>query len=120
MQAASTPAEALLPPHWPPDPAEAARVSAPLMLHYAGKDARVNATGEPWVAAAPEEALGVEVIGPVDAALALVRAALLTDARVLCTDSRTAPDGEDVVALPHEADAAALLRWRTGPPVPGA
>ncbi|WP_342657724.1 dienelactone hydrolase family protein [Sphingomonas sp. NY01] len=34
-----------------PDPAEAARVSAPLMLHYAGKDARVNATGEPWVAA---------------------------------------------------------------------
>nr|WP_269087542.1 Vms1/Ankzf1 family peptidyl-tRNA hydrolase [Rathayibacter sp. VKM Ac-2630] len=75
---------------------------------------------EPWVAAAPEEALGAEVIGPVGAALALVRAALLTDARVLCTDSRTAPDGEDVVALPHDADAAALLRWRTGPPVPGA
>jgi len=34
-----------------PAPAEAARVRAALMLHYAGKDARVNATGEPWVAA---------------------------------------------------------------------
>jgi len=34
-----------------PAPAEAARVSAALMLHYAGKDARVNTTGEPWVAA---------------------------------------------------------------------
>lgn len=33
-----------------PDPAEAAKVRSPLMLHYAGKDARVNATGEPWVA----------------------------------------------------------------------
>ncbi|MCM6764502.1 hypothetical protein NB037_18985 [Rathayibacter sp. ZW T2_19] len=76
--------------------------------------------GEPWVAAAPEEALGAEVIGAVDAAVALVRAALLTDARVLCTDSRTAPDGEDVVALPNDAPVAALLRWRTGPPVPGA
>jgi len=34
-----------------PNPGEAAKVQAPLMLHYAGKDARVNATGEPWVAA---------------------------------------------------------------------
>lgn len=34
-----------------PDPSEAVKVRAPLMLHYAGKDARVNATGEPWVAA---------------------------------------------------------------------
>lgn len=34
-----------------PDPAEAAKVSAPLMLHYAGKDARVAQTGEPWAAA---------------------------------------------------------------------
>ncbi len=34
-----------------PDPAEAVKVRSPLMLHYAGKDARVNATGEPWVAA---------------------------------------------------------------------
>jgi len=34
-----------------PSPGEAAKVQSPLMLHYAGKDARVNATGEPWVAA---------------------------------------------------------------------
>lgn len=34
-----------------PSPEEASRVKCPLMLHYAGKDARVNATGEPWVAA---------------------------------------------------------------------
>lgn len=31
-----------------PDPAEAAKVAAPMMLHYAGKDARVDATGGPW------------------------------------------------------------------------
>lgn len=34
-----------------PDPAEATKVAAPLLLHYAGKDARVAQTGEPWVAA---------------------------------------------------------------------
>lgn len=34
-----------------PDPAEAARVKVPMLLHYAGLDTRVNATGEPWVAA---------------------------------------------------------------------
>ena len=34
-----------------PDPAEADRLAVPLMLHYAGKDARVAQTGEPWVAA---------------------------------------------------------------------
>ena len=34
-----------------PDPSEAARVHAPLLLHYAGKDARVAATAAPWVAA---------------------------------------------------------------------
>ncbi|HEY5711595.1 MAG TPA: dienelactone hydrolase family protein [Allosphingosinicella sp.] len=34
-----------------PDPAEAARVEAAMLLHYAGNDARVNATGEPWAAA---------------------------------------------------------------------
>ena len=34
-----------------PNPAEAARVQAPLLLHYAGLDDRVNATGKPWVAA---------------------------------------------------------------------
>ena len=34
-----------------PDPAEAAQVQAPMLLHYAGLDTRVDATGKPWVAA---------------------------------------------------------------------
>ncbi|MCC2977823.1 dienelactone hydrolase family protein [Sphingomonas sp. PL-96] len=34
-----------------PDPSEASRVQAPLLLHYAGRDARVNATGLPWAKA---------------------------------------------------------------------
>lgn len=34
-----------------PAPAEAEKVAVPLMLHYAGTDARVAQTGEPWVAA---------------------------------------------------------------------
>lgn len=34
-----------------PNPAEAGKVSAPLMIHLAGNDPRVNATGEPWAAA---------------------------------------------------------------------
>jgi len=34
-----------------PDPAEAAKVKAAMMLHYAGLDDRVNATARPWVEA---------------------------------------------------------------------
>lgn len=34
-----------------PDPVEAAKVRAPLLLHYAGLDTRVAMTGDPWVAA---------------------------------------------------------------------
>ena len=34
-----------------PDPAEAGKVAAPMLLHYAGLDTRVDATGKPWVAA---------------------------------------------------------------------
>ncbi|WP_301073613.1 dienelactone hydrolase family protein [Sphingomonas sp.] len=34
-----------------PAPAEATRVSAPLLLQYAEKDTRVAQTGEPWIAA---------------------------------------------------------------------
>lgn len=34
-----------------PAPAEAARVQAPLLLHYAGLDTRVDTTAAPWVAA---------------------------------------------------------------------
>jgi hypothetical protein len=76
--------------------------------------------GPPWVATAPEYALDATILGSVSAQLALCRAALLTDARVLFTDSFTVPDSEDAVTLPNEASAAAILRWRTGPPVPGA
>ena len=32
-----------------PDPSEASRVAAPLLIHLAGLDTRVNATGFPWV-----------------------------------------------------------------------
>jgi hypothetical protein len=74
----------------------------------------------PWIASAPEDALGAEVLGSVPAQLALCRAALLTDARVLFTDSFAVPDAEDALTLPNDAAAAAILRWRTGPPVPGA
>jgi carboxymethylenebutenolidase len=34
-----------------PDPSTAARVEAPLLLHYAGLDTRVDASATPWVAA---------------------------------------------------------------------
>jgi carboxymethylenebutenolidase len=34
-----------------PDPSEAAKVQAPLLLHYAGLDDRVAATAGPWIAA---------------------------------------------------------------------
>jgi carboxymethylenebutenolidase len=34
-----------------PDPSEASRIQAPLLLHYAGRDQRVNATGLPWAEA---------------------------------------------------------------------
>jgi len=34
-----------------PDPAEAARVQAPLLIHLAGLDERVNSSGFPWVEA---------------------------------------------------------------------
>jgi carboxymethylenebutenolidase len=43
-----------------PAPAEAAKVQAPLLLHFAGLDARVNATGLPWAAALREAGKKVE------------------------------------------------------------
>ncbi|MCU1442005.1 MAG: hypothetical protein JWQ59_155 [Cryobacterium sp.] len=103
---------------------------------------------EPWIAAAPEDALNASVLKSVPAPVAMVRAAVLTDARVLFADSSWLHDGTgeaetaaigpnagnetdsdadsdsaseegDAGALPDNAAAAALLRWRTGPPVPG-
>ena len=84
------------------------------------RDQRLLALGgAPWIAAAPEDALGAEVLGHVPAHVALTRAALLTDARVVLTDSTTAPDGADAIGLPGGASVAALLRWPEGPAVPG-
>jgi hypothetical protein len=79
----------------------------------------------PWIATAAEDALGADVIGTVPGYLAITRAALLTDARVLFADSFTASgtrdrdEPDDAVRLPNDAEVAATLRWRTGPPVPG-
>ena len=64
---------------------------------------------EPWVATAEEESLAAGVLGKVPAPAALLRAAALTDARVLLVPGPVLPDGVDV---------AALLRWSTGPAVP--
>jgi Bacterial archaeo-eukaryotic release factor family 2 len=101
---------------------------------------------EPWIASAPEETLGAGVLGDVPAPVAMVRAAVLTDAKVLFVDpAHSAEDDlaenahgndganadEDVdtdtdensaaeaAELPEGVAVAALLRWRTGPPVPG-
>jgi carboxymethylenebutenolidase len=43
-----------------PDPSEAAKVKAPLMLHHAGLDERVNRSGEPWAAALKQAGAQVE------------------------------------------------------------
>ena len=67
-------------------------------------------TDEPWVATAPEEALGVNSLGRVAAADALVRAAVLSDARIFVVD---------VQRLPEHVHVAALLRWQTGPDLLG-
>lgn len=101
---------------------------------------------EPWIASAPEETLGAGVLGDVPAPVAMVRAAVLTDAKVLFIDPAHSaedditegadvngtPDADDDVdadtdgnsdaeaaELPEGVAVAALLRWRTGPPVPG-
>lgn len=64
---------------------------------------------EPWIALAEEESLAANVLGKVPAPAALLRAAALTDARVLLVPGPVLPAG---------ADTAALLRWPTGPGVP--
>ena len=43
-----------------PDPAEAVKVKAPMLLQYAGLDDRVNATGRPWFAALKVAGVPVE------------------------------------------------------------
>ncbi|MCU1424046.1 MAG: hypothetical protein JWM51_337 [Microbacteriaceae bacterium] len=75
---------------------------------------------EPWIAVAPEDALNATVLGSVPAQGALSRAAILTDAKIVFLTTNDDPDDPNPVVLPDDAAAAALLRWRTGPPVPGA
>ncbi|WP_458108004.1 hypothetical protein M1D51_21605 [Arthrobacter sp. R3-55] len=67
-------------------------------------------SAEPWVASSEGESLGADVVDKVPAPAALLRAAALTDARVLLVPSGVLPEGVQV---------AALLRWPTGPEVPG-
>ncbi|TDT81915.1 hypothetical protein DFO47_103573 [Arthrobacter sp. AG258] len=64
---------------------------------------------EPWVAAAPDEALAAGILGVVPGPAALVRAAALTDARVLLVPGPLLPGNDHV---------AALLRWHSGPEMP--
>jgi Bacterial archaeo-eukaryotic release factor family 2 len=73
---------------------------------------RVLALGaEPWIATAEEESLGAEILGKIPAPAALLRAAALTDARILLVPKPALPEGVDI---------AALLRWPTGPAAPSA
>ena len=65
---------------------------------------------EPWVASAPEEALGATVLESVPAAVALARAALVSDSRLMFVGPGR---------LPERAGVAAVLRWPTGPAIPG-
>ncbi|MGO4690280.1 baeRF2 domain-containing protein [Glaciibacter sp. 2TAF33] len=67
-------------------------------------------TAEPWVATAPEDALGAGSLGRVAAADALVRAAVLCGARVFVVDAEQ---------LPERVSVGALLRWQTGPDLLG-
>ncbi|PNI08624.1 hypothetical protein CXX84_08445 [Arthrobacter sp. AFG7.2] len=64
---------------------------------------------EPWIATAEEESLAANIVGKVPAPAALLRAAALTDARVLLVPGPVLPKGVDI---------AALLRWPTGPAAP--
>lgn len=63
---------------------------------------------EPWLATAEEESLGAGIVGKVPATTVLLRAAALTDARILLVPGPVLPKGVDV---------AALLRWPSGPTV---
>ena len=79
-----------------------------LLLDPAALDGRhlLALEAAPWVAIAPDEATGAEVLAEVPATQALLRAGALTDADVLVVDAErlARPDG-----------VAALLRWPVGP-----
>jgi len=87
-----------------------AQVGTLLLEETALQDHKVLAlTEEPWVATAGEQPVTGQVLGKLAAPPALVRAAALTDARVLLFPPGVLPGGKEV---------AAVLRWPTGPDVP--
>ncbi|MCG2624844.1 hypothetical protein LVY72_23420 [Arthrobacter sp. I2-34] len=87
-----------------------AQVGTLLLEAGALQDHKVLAlTEEPWVATAGEKPGNGQVLGKIEAPSALVRAAALTDARVLLVPPGVLPKGKQV---------AAVLRWPTGPDVP--
>jgi len=71
------------------------------------EDTLIALDREPWVATSSAEALGAGELGAVPAADALVRAAILTNARVVVVSLGEIPDG---------TSACAILRWPTLPP----
>jgi hypothetical protein len=77
-------------------------------IHEADRSA-IALDAAPWIASAPEQDFGAGELGVVPASVAIGRAAVLTDARVIVVSP-----GE----LPDDAPAAALLRWPVGPPQP--
>ncbi|MCW4457503.1 hypothetical protein [Microbacterium sp. MPKO10] len=64
---------------------------------------------EPWVATAPEDAAGAAVLEEIVATAAIMRAAVLTDAKVRVVDADEIGDADGVVAS---------LRWPVGPERP--
>lgn len=87
-----------------------AQVGTLLLEETALQDHKVLAlTDEPWVATAGEQPVSGQLLGKLAVAPALVRAAALTDARVLLVPPGVLPGGKGV---------AAVLRWPTGPDVP--
>ena len=87
-----------------------AQVDVLILNDQALAERRILALGaEPWIATAEEDALGAEILGKVPAPAALLRAAALTDARILLVPGPALPEGVDI---------AALLRWPTGPAAP--
>jgi hypothetical protein len=112
-----------------------------LALRELGDRTLLALDDEPWIAVSPEEAVGERRIETVPAASALVRAALMTDARVLFADdepfddiagtedSRPEPTEDEDEPRPQNdlerhpilaSGAVAFLRWPVGPPVPAA
>lgn len=95
-----------------------------------GDKTLIALAAEPWIATAPEEALGAPSLGRVPAADALVRAAVLSDSRVVLVETDRGAPGTHLdesgnaspaltATIGENQHVAAVLRWRTGPATPG-